>query len=185
MAKRTPKEILAANIISVVLHPILFLILMCILMVKFYDLSFRQVSLIFFPFLLPVFSYIFLAVAVFKTTDIDFSDVKTRRPLLLIGLLGFAISMVLTNINIPVLSGIMMRVFILLVIATAVTYYWKISFHSIFFTLFVVLLIKFVSPLFGLLLLLLPLLYWARIVLNKHRLSQLVLGSLICLIVLI
>lgn len=65
------------------------------------------------------------------------------------------------------------------VIFSAITPLWKISFHSSVATGCVTVLVMLVSPLFGWLFLLVPLISWARVYRKRHTLLQTVVGAVL------
>lgn len=175
---------LIAIFISIILHPLMMTIILAISISLYFNLTFDKYFSVFATPLIMVAIYIFFAVFIFKISDIEFSDVKTRPPLLITANIGLFISILIANILVPDLAYLLVRLLLVFLIVTFISFYWKISLHAIFFTLTVTFLsisfdIKFLS-----FLVLLPALYWSRIYLHKHHISQLIAGSLLSFLLL-
>lgn len=136
--------------------------------------------LIFFPIVLFALSY-----KLGWINDLDMTDRKERPFFLIVFVASLAIvSAILYFIDVPpkffvyVFSGLVMTV-----ICTAITFFWKISFHTAVITSVV----TAISILGGLRFLpffiLVPLISWARIVLKKHTIWQTIMGFIVAFIV--
>lgn len=132
--------------------------------------------LVFFPIIYLVISY-----RLGWVTDLDLSE-RSERPLpLTVFIVGVGMAaLILYFLKVPmdlyvyVLSG-----FIMIVIMTIITFFWKISLHtatlsSIFMAIVVLGGVKFL-PFF---LTLIPV-GWARVILKKHSLNQVIAGVLV------
>jgi membrane-associated phospholipid phosphatase len=117
-----------------------------------------------------------------KVTDYEFTDRKERPPYFttITVLFGIIFLFVLT-LDVEILTKVSMNLFVVTGVLTAVTFFWKMSGHMTFSTtLFATLLYLFPNtPALMFLFLLTPLIAWSRIALNKHTLTQVVIGTLI------
>lgn len=138
------------------------------------------------PFLVFI-PLIFFAIS-FKlgwVSDIDLSDRKQRPLYLIVFIAGmFIASAILYILQVPLkffvytFSGLVMTV-----ITTLITLFWKISFHTAVTTSVVTAItilggIRYL-PFF----ILIPIIAWARIVLKKHTLNQVVGGFLVAFLI--
>ncbi|MFQ5492949.1 MAG: hypothetical protein ACE5DX_02190 [Candidatus Dojkabacteria bacterium] len=183
MANKTTTVI--AEAISRVLGPPVWISLAGFALWQHYSLDLVSLVIVSLPVVVPVGLYILLYVFVWRKIDYEFTNVKTRRPILLIAMLGLSISILLSINTLPVITPILIRLLIVLVVTTAITFYWKISFHTTFYTISVLLISSMIGTAFLAFLVLLPPLFWSRIYLKKHEFAQLVLGSIVSLLVII
>lgn len=175
-----------ALFVSAVLNPAAWIGLSGILLVRYFDLGFDQAFLLFAPVVIPAAIYITVVVFILKKTDIEFTDVKSRPPILMIAVAGLLLSLLMAETINSGLAVILNRSLLILSVTTAITFYWKISFHAIFYTMSVLLFYRLLEyPALLLLLYLLPLLYWSRITLKKHEFAQLILGTIMSFLILI
>lgn len=172
-----------AQLISIVFSvPILWSITLIFLILKT-SLTIDQQWILFlglfvFQVLIPFIS-IYIAFRQKKIGDLDITRRKERIKPLLLALLLFFISLIFSyffgnrfflNLN--------LILFILLTINTIITLFWKISFHmatNVVFSFIMNFLFAWSLPL---LYITLPLIFWSRLTLKKHTVSQL-LGALI------
>jgi len=70
-----------------------------------------------------------------------------------------------------------------IVIAGGVSYFWKVSMHSSMITFFVLMLILIFGPAWWSVIFLIPLVWWARLVLYRHTIWQLLAGMIFSIIV--
>jgi membrane-associated phospholipid phosphatase len=73
--------------------------------------------------------------------------------------------------------------FVAIVIALAITYFWKISLHSSIVTLFVAMLLFIYGSKVAVVIAFIPLVFWSRIVLKRHTFGQLFAGFILALII--
>ncbi|MHB8362326.1 MAG: hypothetical protein ACYDBX_01745 [Patescibacteria group bacterium] len=71
---------------------------------------------------------------------------------------------------------------IIIVFATLITFFWKISFHAIMITTLFVLVLIFYKEYSIIVALLIPVVWFSRLVLKKHNIYQLIAGSLLVLV---
>jgi hypothetical protein len=174
-----------AVVTSILLNPAVWSILTLAILFRVFGVSLNEALEIFIPGFIPVFLYVVAAVVLTKKADIEFTDVRTRPPLLVIACLGALISTLISARIAPGVNFYLTRSLIVLVLTTAITFYWKISFHAIFFSMSVLTMARLLHPAFIMLFIFLPILYWARIVLKKHKLIQLLCGTVITFLVLL
>lgn len=172
-----------AQIISVVLHPGIMLGILSLVFIRHTGVSPEDFVRAISPTVVVVMSYLFTVVFILKLVDIDFTDVKKRPPFLIVSVVGFFISLLVAKQIAPELEIVFVKMLLILLFITSISFYWKVSMHSTSFTTAILALAYFESPIFLLGLLLLPLLYWARIHLHKHKLGQLLVGSFLSLII--
>ncbi len=181
--KLTDKRL--AVITSFLLNPAIWSMLTLAILFRVFDVSFNDALEIFIPGFVPVFLYVAVTVVLTRKSDIEFTDVRTRPPLLVIACLGALISTVISARLAPGVNYYLTRSLIVLVLTTAITFYWKISFHAIFFSMSVLTMARLLHPAFIMLFVFLPVLFWSRIILKKHKLIQLICGTLITFLVLL
>jgi membrane-associated phospholipid phosphatase len=117
-----------------------------------------------------------------KVTDYEFTNRKERPPYFTtITILFAVIFLFVLTLNVETLTKVTMNLFVVSGVLTAITFFWKMSGHMTFSTmLFATLLYLFPNtPALMFLFVLTPLIGWSRIVLNKHTLTQVTLGTLI------
>lgn len=174
---------LLATAVSIVLHPIVMFICISIFLMNYYQLDALTFSKIFGFLIVSITSYVFFSVVISKTTDIEFTERRQRPPLLIVLIIGMLLAIYIANNLAPQLLTLMWKLLAVISILTLVSFFWKISFHAMFFSLTVFILARFISTDYLFLLILLPLLYWSRISLKKHHILQLIAGSLTSLLV--
>ena len=114
-------------------------------------------------------------------SDIDLSDRKDRPIYLVVFVLGLAVaSAILFWLNVPLkffvytFSGLIMSI-----ITTLITLKWKISFHTAITTSVVTAIMILGGLRYTPLLLLIPIIGWARVTLKKHTVNQVIGGFLV------
>ena len=175
MAKTERNQKILAQTISLLLNPAVCILLLALVFILHFKISSGSIALIFSPFVLPILLYIILFVHVFKKIDLEFTSRKTRPPILVIACIGLVVASLFSTELAPLITPYLERFLLVLIFTTILTFVWKISFHAIFFTSMVFILVRIFGNEFLLLLLLLPPLYWSRMELRKHKLSQLIL----------
>ena len=73
--------------------------------------------------------------------------------------------------------------FLISLLITLATFFWKVSVHMVGVTLFVLLMLLIYSPGFLWLVILIPLVAWARMKLKAHTLSQVTVGTIITIVI--
>ncbi len=171
-----------ARIISEISNGFLTMILTPTIAVFISPIQTTQKLLLFFLYLLSSILPYFVLKKLGKITDYEFTDRKERPPYFttITILFGIIFLFVLT-LDAEILTNVAMNLFVVTGILTAVTFFWKMSGHMTFSTtLFATLLYLFPNtPALMFLFLLSPLIGWSRIVLNKHTLTQVIVGTLI------
>jgi membrane-associated phospholipid phosphatase len=81
------------------------------------------------------------------------------------------------------LTALSITLFVLSLVITVATLYWKISVHMVGVSLFVMLLLLVFSASFLWAVVLIPLVAWARVRLKAHTLSQVTVGSIVTITV--
>ncbi len=179
-----------AKIISFLLGPQLWLPVLVILFVFFTgvgsSLEIPLLSLLILFFIVIPFSSIVLAYKTGKVSDLDLTKRTERfKPLFIMFicfLCGLASVFFLAN---SVLLHLYILFFILFIVNAVITLFWKISFHMTVNVAGAI----FINYLFGWrfpwLYLCIPLVFWARYVLKKHTIAQLVGAAALDLIIII
>lgn len=185
MAAKKQHTKLTAQIVSRLLGPPVWMALGGLGIYYRYRFNAWTAIWVILPFVVSVSIYVLYAVLISKKTDYEFTDVKSRRPAMLIGCLSLFVSLLISINMQPVLTPVIMRLLIVLIAVTAITFYWKISFHTTGFTIGVMMLVQYVDFRLFVLIYLSPLLYWARIALKKHTFEQLILGSFVSVLMII
>ena len=171
-----------ARIISEIFNGFMTMILIPSIAVFISPITIKQKGIFFFLYLLsPILPYLILK-KLGKVTDYELTDRKERPPYfstitILFGIIFFFV----IALNVESLTRVTMNLFVVSTVVTIITFYWKISGHMTYSTiLFTTLLYLFPgTPTLMFLFLLTPFIAWSRIVLNKHTLTQVILGTLI------
>lgn len=132
--------------------------------------------------LAPIFPYIVYK-KMGKISDYELTNRK-ERPLYFttISVLFGIIHLILLAFGNDTLINVSLNIFVISSCINLVTFFWKISGHMTYSTiLFITLIYLFPSPYLFLLFLFSPFIGWSRIVLEKHTLTQVTLGTLITL----
>lgn len=110
-------------------------------------------------------------------------NIKDRVIYSLVYILFGIIYLFIRTLDIQILTNISLNTFIVSSVITFITFFWKISGHMTYSTLlFTTLLYLFpANPYLFLLFIFSPFIAWSRIVLEKHTLSQVIMGALITL----
>ena len=130
--------------------------------------------------LIPILPY-FLLKKLGTISDYEFTKREERPPYFVtITLLFGIVVLVLKQYQLNQLENIVTNVFFVSTVITAITFLWKISGHMTYSTiLFATLIYLFPSPYMLLLFLFTPLIGWSRIVLKKHTLTQVSMGTIL------
>jgi membrane-associated phospholipid phosphatase len=182
------KKITLANILSYVFSPTVFAFYVILIFLLFPPLKTTNIlfNLIISIFFLCVFPII--AILYFKkkgTVDIWVSNQKQRTPFYIIAIMSYAIASVLFYLlNETTLYVLSMAYIGVTLAVTLGNFSTKISSHSAG----VAGPLTAVSMVYGLIalpifLIILPLVFWSRLKINAHTLTQLVLGTIIGIIV--
>jgi membrane-associated phospholipid phosphatase len=173
-----------ARIISDIFNGFLTMILTPSIAIFTSPLPTTQKIMFFILYLLsPILPYLILR-KMGKVTDYEFTNRKERPPYFTtISLLFGILFLLITTLNIEALAltRVSLNIFIVSSVITLITFFWKISGHMTYSTiLFITLVYLFPStPALMFLFVLTPIIAWSRIVLNKHTLTQVILGTLI------
>ena len=187
MASKSTKTSLNlfAQFVSIVLNPVLMVFVMILGLSMRFSIPYLTVMLIMGPFILTTLGYVAYHRYIIKDADLDLTQLKTRRYLGITSFAGLMVSFAISHYLYPELDIIFYRVGGIILISGLISQKWKISFHSIGFTSLAFAYYR----LFGFeslaLLVLLPLLYWSRLILKKHTIKQLIAGSILSMIILI
>lgn len=131
---------------------------------------------IFFQILVPI-GYIYFALKTKKATSWDLPIKEERKGFLIVTLISCLISLaVIYYYGNTFLFRLSAAVIVNLAIIAVITKFWKISFHASLVTITAILLNSLFEWQFIWLLLLIPLVFWARLRLGEHDIFQLVAG---------
>ena len=120
-------------------------------------------------------------------SDLDLTD-RRERPLyyFILMLLNFILLFVYVVFEVSMTLRYLMLIFLVeLIFNFVITLFWKISNHTLWNTSFIVISIIFLGADFYFLLLIIPVVGWARYYLKKHTLAQLLGGFLLALTVIL
>ena len=121
-----------------------------------------------------------------KISDYEFTKREERPPYFTtISILFGVIYFFVRNLDIQILTNVSLNIFLVSSVITVITFLWKISGHMTYSTLLFATLIYLFpnTPALYLLFLFTPFIGWSRIVLEKHTLSQVTLGTLLTLFI--
>lgn len=172
-----------ARLISDLLGPLTLYPLLSFFLVRQSRLSSNQTMVILpilfiFHLLIP-FIYVFYKKKSGTIGDWDISERTQRYKPLAVTVLSFAFSLFpLSVFGNTFIARLYLFIFFLLLLNSIITLFWKISFHmamNVVFSLMVNFLFQWKYPM---LYLTIPLIFWSRLRLKKHTVSQL-LGALI------
>lgn len=132
---------------------------------------------IFFQVFIPI-SYIYFVLKTKRATSWDLPIKEERKGFLIITLISCLISLsVIYFFGNTFLFRLGLAVIANLVIVAIITKFWKISFHASLVTITAILLNSLYNWQFIWLLLLIPLVFWARLRLGEHDIFQLLAGA--------
>ncbi len=175
-----------ARIISEISNGFLTMILTPVIAVNISNLEIRnKIIYTIIYILIPTLPFTLLR-KLGKITDYEFTKREERPPYFTtISLLLGITYLTIVTFNIETLTNISLNIYIVSSVITLVTFLWKISGHMTYSTLlFITLIYLFpTNPYLFLLFLFSPLIGWSRIVLEKHTLSQVTLGTLVTLFI--
>lgn len=118
-----------------------------------------------------------------KISDYEFTKREERPPYFFIVTLGYTILFILSSLFVKdtVLIHITLNIFVATCVLSIVTLYWKMSGHMTYSTmLFFVLLYLFpYTPYLSLIFLFLPFIAASRVILKKHTVMQVIVGTLV------
>jgi len=184
MARRTQQDNRKlATFISLVFNPALMIFLQALILLRTYPVTPHQLLLVTMPFIVPSVLYVLIMVFILKRVDYEFTKKESRWPVLILIVLGMLVSVPLSVSITPSMTQLLLRMLVMFIIVTSVTFYWKVSLHTLFFSMTVIMLSSYVDSGLILLYILLPLIYWSRIVLHKHTPSPLLLGTLLPILI--
>ena len=178
------KLVFAAEVISLALNPVNMIILMVIGVSIRFDIPLFDFVAILSPFFILTLVYIVYKLLIKKDSDLDMTKLRMRRHIGYFSTAGFIISFILSHLYFPFMDGMFLRASIVIIVAGLVTLKWKISFHAIGYTSFCFTFVELFGPIWGITLILLPLVFWSRLILKRHTMAQLVAGSVLSLVIL-
>lgn len=173
-----------AGLLSVLLGPMIWLPVLFLTTMFQSGLNNQQLtilfpSILFLEVLIPLI-YLYIAPRIGLATAWDLPKRKERYPFLTLVFITNLISLFLAyQFGTKLLFDLNILLITCLIILFAITFYWQISLHTALNTLGAIL----INFLFGwnlpFLYLTIPLIFWARLVLNKHSIIQLLTGILV------
>jgi membrane-associated phospholipid phosphatase len=171
-----------ARIISEISNGFLTMILTPVIAILVSPLNTLNKTILSLVYLLSTILPYFVLKKMGKVSDYEFTKREERPPYfttisILFGIIFFFV----LTLNIETLTRVTMNLFLVSTVVTIITFYWKISGHMTYSTiLFATLIYLFPNtPALMFLFVLTPFIAWSRIVLNKHTLTQVILGTLI------
>jgi hypothetical protein len=174
-----------AEIISILLNPVLMVILMLFALSFANPISFLRLLFIMLPFFTATAGYVGVRAYILKDSDLDLSKLKSRRYLGLTSFGGVIVSSIFCYFLYPTLLPLFVYIGVIILFAGIISLFWKISFHAIGYSAMCVSFFRLFGAISLPLVLLVPVLFWARLRLKKHTIWQLIAGSLLGLVFLI
>lgn len=134
--------------------------------------------------LLPVVPYLIMR-KMGKISDMDITD-RRERPVffMILSILFFCAFLYIRTFGIEIMTDVTFALFATQAILMLVTFFWKMSGHmtsSVYFfcTLYYLFPFLYVLPIF----LFVPLIAWSRVVLKKHTIAQVIVGTVVTFVV--
>lgn len=174
-----------AELISILLNPVLMVVLMLFALSFANPISFLRLLLIMIPFFTATAAYVGVKTYIIKDSDLDLSQLKSRRYLGLTSFIGVLISSIFCYYLYPILLPLFVYIGVIIMFAGIISIFWKISFHAIGYSALCVSFFRLFGPISLPLVLLIPILFWARLRLKKHTIWQLIAGTLLGLVFLV
>lgn len=177
-----------AKFLSIILGANLWLPTILFFLLFKTGLNFNQIKILFpvffvFQFLIPA-TCVLIAYKLKKISALDLPKRPERYPFLVLYLLLLIISLILTSIfGNNLLFQLNLIILVLSVVLSLITLFWKISLHASLNTTGIILINFFFNWQFLFLLLLIPIIAWARYKLKRHTISQLIAGILVSMVV--
>lgn len=178
-----------AEIISIVFDPLIVTLITLFLILSAINLSWLERLGWFLVFILlgilPTVVFILKEIKIGKIHDWFISKREERYKVVLVSILSMlTVNLVTFVLSAPDLIQIFVRIALIeSILLSLITYWWKISFHSAFFSFFATSMFFLYGSGVLFLFLLLPLIGWSRVRLNKHTPAQIVAGAVIsCLV---
>ena len=178
-----------AEFISTITDPLIITIVTLLVILKSISMTFKEAT---FWFLLvmgisivPTALYIFRGMKKGVIHDWFISERKERYKVLLVGMLSLLVlNLILLGLSAPSLLLVFgQTAFLLGLFLSLTTLFWKVSFHSSFFTFFCASLVGLFGMKLAWLFIFLPLVGWARTKLKKHTWGQVIVGALMSLLI--
>lgn len=174
-----------AHVISLALNPVNMITLIIVGFSIRFQIPFFMMLGILTPFILFMLVFFFYRIVVKRDSDLDLTKLEMRKYIGVSATAGFLISFWLAHQYFPFLDTMFLRAGIIIVISGLITLKWKISFHSIGYTSFCLTFYELFGLPWLISLVLLPIVFWSRLYLKRHTFGQLLMGSLLCLVVVI
>lgn len=178
-----------AELISTITDPLIITIVTLLVILKSISMTFKEATLWFLLVMgitiVPTALYIFRGMKKGDIHDWFITERKERYKVLLVGMFSLLIlNLILLLMSAPSLLLVFgQTAFLLGLFLSLTTLFWKVSFHSSFFTFFAASLVGLFGMKLAWLFVFLPLVGWARIKLHKHTVGQVVVGSLMSLVI--
>lgn len=173
-----------ARALSILLGPQVWLPLLITSILLKSGLTSSQLSILFpglviFQIFVPLIS-VYIALRLKKVTGWDLPKREERYWFLILTLVSYLFSIALIYFfGNKFLLNLSLIFFVLIIVISIITYFWKISLHASINTVGPILLNFLFSWQLPWLYLSVPLVYWARLKLKRHTLWQLIAGSII------
>lgn len=173
-----------AKLLSVVLGPQVWLPVFLLIFIFKTGLTREQITvllptLLVFQVFIPL-GYLYFAFKSGKVADLDLTKREERHVPLIVSLISWLISLVLVCFfGNQLLLHLYLIIFVLIIITTVITKFWKISLHMSINTLGSILVNFLFNWKFPFLYFSIPLVFWARLRLKKHTVNQLLAGFII------
>lgn len=176
-----------ANYISDLFNPALLALVILLAATYKSDFSAKEVigwyvTILVLNGLVPTVVYFFFTSKGYRFDDsLENKEVHKERIiifLVLLAITGFELFfMLISNQLYQPLYAVLVGGMVSITIATIISYFWKVSLHSSLITFFVAMVILLFGYTYWPVISLIPLVWWARLSLNKHTIWQLVVGA--------
>jgi len=179
-----------AKCLSVILGPYLWLPILFTLIIFKTGLSSNQIRILFptiliLQVIIPLL-YLFLGPTFGWISSWEMKIREERKPFLILVFVSSLMSLVAIYLyGNSLLLQMSIILLTLLVVLQAITNYWKISLHAAFNTGAVLVINFLFNWKLGFLFLTIPLIFWARLELKRHTISQLTLGFIIAVVIIL
>jgi membrane-associated phospholipid phosphatase len=178
-----------AKIISAVFEPFTVSFVALVLVLSSLDLNLSTKLVWFFTALilggLPPVLVLIYEKKIGKIHDWFMTNRLERRDVQLAWFFGSALFLITAQfLAAPrLLLALSVTMLLISLLITLATFFWKVSVHMVGVTLFVLLMLLIYSPSFLWLVVLIPVVAWARIKLKAHTITQVTVGTIITIII--
>lgn len=173
-----------AKLVSFILGPQIWAPIIVYMVLSHSNLTKTQsmiiIPLVCFLNLIVPFIYILIAYKKKMIKDLDMTNRKERLIPLIIFITSFLLTTILIyRIGLKELGNIFLFFSIILILNGIITLFWKISLHMAINIVGFLLLIHYYGSIMMVFVIAIPLVYWSRLILKKHTVTQLLMSFLL------